>query len=153
MVTQRMAGRLFPGWRVSGRQVRMGTSELDFQITATDRTGRTRAVEVKGWTPSTWEDALSAMEQRVAHRAMSEEARRAIRKIEHMLEQLQNAKTAARGANPYLVVTDALSNAQRSRLQAILQRQIGRVEIHYIPDAEIKRLAADTGFAMGIPRP
>lgn len=153
MVTQRMARRLFPGWRVSGRQVRMGTSELDFQVTATDRTGRTRAVEVKGWTANTWDDAMSAMEQRFAHRAMSEEARRAIRKIEHMLEQLQNAKNASRGANPYLVVTDALSDAQRRRLRVILRREVGLVEVHYIPDAQIKALAADTGVAMGIPRP
>ena len=79
------------------RQVKMGTSEIDYEVTIA---GKPRGFEVKGWTADTWEEALDAAIKRLNKKGLTAAEKKGVQKIDHMLGQLQNAQ-AAKGASPY----------------------------------------------------
>jgi very-short-patch-repair endonuclease len=133
------------------RQVPMGTSELDFEITS----GRRRfGFEVKGWTPDTWEEALDAAILRLNKKGLTEAQRKVVEKIDRMLKQLADAK-AATGSMPYLGVTDALSEARLKQLRRILQAEgLGGTTIVPLSEDAIRKAAHVTiGQALGVPLP
>jgi hypothetical protein len=133
------------------RQVRMGSSELDYEVTVA---GRRHGFEVKGWTTTTWEEALDAAIRRLNHRALTGADREVLRKIDTMIRQLQDAQ-AATGRTPYLGFTDALSADSRTQLRRLLQSNgLGGTEFVRLNEKSIKEAAAVTiGEAVGIPRP
>jgi hypothetical protein len=133
------------------RQVRMGTSEIDYQITVA---GRRHGLEVKGWIAETWAEALDAAIQRLNKKSLSAEQLDAVRKIDTMIGQLQDAQ-AATGRNPYLGFSDALPQAQQQRLRRILNANgLGGTQFVPLPEGQIKEAAQGSiGEALGIPRP
>jgi hypothetical protein len=134
------------------RQVRMGSSEIDYEITVA---GRRRGFEIKGWTPETWEKALDAAIQRLNRKGLTDAQKEAVRKIDSMLRQLQDAQ-AATGSNPYLGLTaDALTTELRARLRRLLgEYGLSGTRLVPLSETKIKEAAAGTiGEALGIPRP
>ena len=133
------------------RQVRMGSSEIDYEITVASRR---HGLEIKGWTPDTWDDALDAAIQRVNRRGLTDAQKETVRKIDTMLRQLADAQ-AATGNVPYLGLTDALSAGQMARLQRVLGANgLAGTRIVTISEARIRAAAAGTiGETLGIPRP
>jgi hypothetical protein len=129
----------------------MGSSELDYEVTVA---GRRHGFEVKGWTTTTWEEALDAAIRRLNHRALTGADREVLRKIDTMIRQLQDAQ-AATGRTPYLGFTDALSADSRTQLRRLLQSNgLGGTEFVRLNEKSIKEAAAVTiGEAVGIPRP
>jgi hypothetical protein len=135
------------------RQVRMGSSEIDYEITVA---GRRHGLEIKGWTPDTWDDALEAAIQRINRRGLTDAQKEAVRKIDTMLRQLQDAQ-AATGNVPYLGLTDGLSAEQLGRLRRVLGANglaaTGR-QLVPLSEARIREAAQGTiGETLGIPRP
>jgi hypothetical protein len=144
------ARRLVPGFRVTGRQVAMGTSEIDFSLTSVDGAGRRRGMEVKGWIKSTWQEALDAFQKASRGARTSKAEKKAMEKIEHMLGQLQNARAATRNP-PVLVVTDDLSGTVRTQLDDVLRTNAPRgTEVVTIPEDAIKNLRRHLSQAMGL---
>jgi hypothetical protein len=137
------------------RQVKMDSSEIDFAFKIG---GKRFGFEIKGWTVDTWKEALEAGYQKLNRRALTETQRDAVRKIDKMLEQLKNAKSAT-GRNPYLGVTDDLmKNSNKTlldRLKIILDRNgLDSTKIIPLSESQIKEAAAGTiGEALGVTRP
>lgn len=133
------------------RQVKMGTSEIDFDLVVA---GKRHGFEIKGWTTDTWADALEAGIQRINKKGLTEAQKKFVEKIDTMLTQLQNAK-AATGQVPYLGFTDALPVAAQGQLRRILDAN-GLPGTRFVPlsEAAIKEAAAGTiGAAVGVARP
>lgn len=133
------------------RQVKMGSSEIDFEIVVA---GRRHGFEIKGWTAGTWDDALDAAIKRLNRRGLSDAERQAVRKIDHMIGQLQDAQ-AATGRRPYLGLTDGLNDRLRQQLRRVLRANgLGSTELVGLSETRIKQTAAVTvGEALGVPRP
>jgi hypothetical protein len=135
------------------RQVPMGSSEIDYAFTSG---GRRYGLEVKGWSVDTWREALDAATRRLNHRALTEAEADAVRKIDHLIGQLQNIRTTT-GNAPYLAVTDALPADVRAQLQRVLQRSgvpVPPGNFVRLSEATIKENAAGRiGETLGIPRP
>jgi hypothetical protein len=148
MVGETAAERLGTNVR---RQVRMGSHEIDFEMIVA---GRRHGFEVKGWTRDTWDEALDAAIKRLNRKALTDSEREAVKKIDTMISQLQDAQVAT-GRRPYLGFTDALPERTRARLRRILDANgLGSTRFVPLTEADIKEAAAGTiGQALGIPRP
>ncbi len=133
------------------RQVKMGSSEIDFEVVVA---GRRRGFEVKGWTPATWDKALDAAIKRLAKKGLTEAEQQAVEKIDHMLGQLADAKAATAQA-PMLGLTDALSSDSRARLTRILEsKQLGATTIVPLSEARITNASqVSIGAGLGVPLP
>ncbi|KFA88989.1 hypothetical protein [Archangium violaceum] len=145
MVTERSAHRLFPGHKVSGRQVHMQDGHiLDFELEAADGTIR-RALEVKGWTADTWRRALKAWTLESAGARLEPRQEQLLRQLKRLVEQLEDAATSPRG-KPFLVCTDELSQKTQRELQRFLSRNSVAVDIESMREVEMiattKRLRA-----------
>src|SRR5262249_26778920 len=105
MAAQRLVRRLFKGYRVIDRQVKMGTREMDFELMSTDGLGIRRGLEVKGWSKDVWSDALDAYEARFLGKRLSRAQRKAVEKIDRMIDQLNAARSTTR-QRPILCTTD-----------------------------------------------
>jgi hypothetical protein len=133
------------------RQVRMGSSEIDYEITVA---GRPHGFEIKGWTADTWESALDAAIQRMNRRALTDVQREDVKKIDSMIRQLKDASTTT-GRAPYLGFTDALSDPLKARLRRVLEANgLGATRFVGLSESKIKEAAARTiGEAVGVPAP
>ena len=133
------------------RQVKMGTSDIDYEITVA---GRQHGFEVKGWTRETWEEALDAAIQRLNRKGLTSAQREAIAKIDNMIGQLQDAQAATR-RRPYLGFTDALPESTRAQLRRVLEANgLGSTQFVPLSETEIKKAAAVTiGETLGVPLP
>jgi hypothetical protein len=142
------ANRLYTGVRP---QVKMGTSEIDFEIIVA---GRRHGFEIKGWTAETWDEALDAAIKRLNRKGLTDAEREAVKKIDHMIGQLSDAQ-AATGRRPYLGITDDLNDQLRDRLRRVARANgLGSTELVPLSEAKIKEAAAVTiGEAAGVPRP
>jgi hypothetical protein len=135
------------------RQVRMGSREIDFELIVK---GQKRAFEVKGWRVETWDEALDAAVQRLNKKGLSDAQRDAVRKIDSMVSQLQEAQKTT-GRPPFLGITDALyaDEARMANLRRVL-RANGLQGTQFVPLSEqrIRVVAATTiGQSLGIPLP
>jgi hypothetical protein len=148
MVTERAAQKLFPGYRLKGRQVAMGGEEgsvIDFELVAADGSIH-RGVEVKGWTSQTWRDALQAWEasKKVATKLDAGQGK-LMQQLERVSKQLKNAATKPRG-DPFLMVSDKLSKKSRNILLDFLEENAGGTQVGLVGEAEMlattKRLRA-----------
>jgi hypothetical protein len=108
MLTERNAQKLFPGFRLTGRQVKMaGGHVIDDVVTAMTGSKLQHGVEVKGWNDSRWRQALDAWRARQGGAKLNENQEALAKQLEHLLDQLTDAAAAPRGP-PFLVVTDKL---------------------------------------------
>jgi hypothetical protein len=133
------------------RQVKMGSSEIDFQVTIG---GKVHGLEVKGWTPKRWKEVLDAEAKRLKEGLLTKEEQRAVEQLNRMRKQLEDAR-AATGTAPYLAITDALDASGRAKLAEVLEKaMLEDTKIEVISEAKIKEAAAGRiGAPLGIPRP
>jgi hypothetical protein len=131
MVTEIHAQKLFPGHRMTGRQVKLeGGRVIDHELTSMDGLRLRHGVEVKGWSDQRWRKALNAWQAR--HKAVRlDDAQKAlIEQLQRLLEQLADAAKAPRGT-PFLVSTDGLSGPTRAKLETfLLENARGTLLIH-----------------------
>ena len=121
MVTERASQKLFPAYRLKGRQVAMGGEEgsvIDFELVAADGSVR-RGVEVKGWTSQTWRQALKAWKASKKAASLDAEQGKLTQQLENVSKQLKNAARRPRG-EPFLMVSDKLSKESRNTLEAFI---------------------------------
>jgi hypothetical protein len=144
--------KVLPGHKVAGSQVAMEGSVIDYSVAALGPGGELRALEVKGWTPDTWRKALQTYKLRSIGTALTKEQQEIVRKIDHLIKQLQDAR-AATGKAPYLAVTDALSGPVHNDLRRMLAKEAPGTTIKEINEALIKTMASNLGKALGIPPP
>ena len=138
MATERAARKLFPGYRIKGRQVPMGGEEgsvIDFELVATDGSIR-RGVEVKGWISQTWRQALKGWQASKDATSLDAESRRLMQQLQNVSKQLKNAAKEPRG-EPILMVSDQLSKESRSTLQAFLDANAPWTQVGLVSEEEM----------------
>ncbi|MFI9387426.1 DUF4157 domain-containing protein [Kutzneria sp. NPDC052558] len=116
---QEAAGGIVPGHRISGKQVEMGDSIIDFEVAPTGRTGQTRGFEVKGHNLNRWRELMNAWDRRAATDLTNTE-RGFLRNLAGIGRQLADAAAARGGRAPFLGVTSQLNAPTRARLTAWL---------------------------------
>jgi hypothetical protein len=148
LVAQPIAQRLGSNVR---RQMAMGGSEIDYGLTIR---GKERGLEVKGWTPPTWQEALDAYWTRAGKKGLDAAQRKAVEKVDHMIGQLSDVKQHTRQP-ALLAVTDGLSEDAQGQLKRLLRRErLADTELVPLSEAKIKETAAgELGEPLGIPRP
>ena len=144
------AGKLAPGYRVTGKHVDVPGSNLDLELTSTDGRGSKRLAEVKGFTKDRWTNWLDAYKRGLKGKKflkgpMDEAGFNSIKK---MLDQLANAgKATPRGELPLLAVTEKMAGPQRDALEALVK---GKAEIVYLPEAAITKVSGGLARSLGI---
>jgi hypothetical protein len=121
MLAERMARKLFPGYRMTGRQVKLeGGHVIDYELTSMDGSRVRHGVEVKGWSDTRWREALDAWLARQGGKKLNKEQVALVKQLQHLIDQLADAARAPRG-KPFLVSTDKLSGPTRTKLADFLQ--------------------------------
>ena len=141
--------KMLPEHKLTGWQVRMEESVIDYSVIATDKAGKLRGLEVKGWTTETWRDALRAYQVRSAGASLTAEQADAVRKIDHLLKQLADVRKAT-GADPILAVTDDLTKPVRNDLNMMLAKEAPGTTVKTINEGLIKSIASNLGRMLGI---
>jgi hypothetical protein len=156
LVTERAAHKLFPGYRLTGRQVEVeGGSIVDFELAAVDGSLH-HAVEVKGWTGDTWRRALKAWEASPdATAKLDAEQERLVRQLRGVIKQLKDAARDPRG-KPFLICSDKLQGKAMDQLRKLLKAEAPATELKQIEEADIlsttKRLRAAFNLPEQLPR-
>ena len=146
MLTERNAQKLFPGFRLTGRQVPLeGGHVIDNEITAMLGLRLQHGVEAKGWNKDRWRMALNAWDARQGTQTINEQQAALANQLQHLLEQLADAAKAPRG-KPFLVITDKLSGPTKARLLDFLFNHSPGTQVIEVEEARIleetKRLRA-----------
>jgi hypothetical protein len=137
MLTERNAQTLFPGFRLTGRQVRMKDGHIiDNVLTATMGPKLQHGVEVKGWNDNRWRKALDAWLARQGGASLNEKQEALVKQLQHLLDQLADAAKAPRGQS-FLVSTDGLSGPTRAKLEAFLLRNARGTPLIHIEETKI----------------
>jgi hypothetical protein len=145
------AGTLVPGWRRYESQVRAGSSELDYTLRATDRTGRVRGMEVKGGTREAWKKGIEAYPRR-NEKGLPQDLEDAAEGMERMIKQLKDAAAIARSETPVLVVSRNIRKADLDELRRILRRRVDReVEIVFLDESTITARSGSLRTGLGVP--
>lgn len=135
------------GQRIGGRQIKLaGGSEIDFMVVSTDGRGVKRGLEIKGFTPETWDDAIGGYN--LGKIGPNEPGR----KIDVMLKQLRDAAAEPHWGKPILGVTDGMKKATRAKLKAIISARVGKgVEIVDLPEKSILATGKRLREGLGVP--
>ncbi len=151
LVTERAARKLFPGYRLTGRQVEVeGGSIVDFELVAVDGSLH-HAVEVKGWTVDSWRKALKAWEaSREAMIKLDAEQERLVRQLRGVIKQLDDAARAPRG-RPFLTASDKLSEPTYEKLQRFLQDNAPGTQLKLVNEAEMLAVTKRLRAAFNLP--
>jgi transposase-like protein len=147
MLTERNARKLFPGFRLTGRQVPLeGGHVIDNEITAMLGLQLQHGVEAKGWNKDRWRMALSAWDAKQSAQPLNKQQAALANQLQHLLEQLADAAKAPRG-KPFLVITDKLSGPTKEKLAVFLRRNARGTQVIEVEEAQIlqetKQLRAD----------
>jgi hypothetical protein len=138
MLTERNARKIFPGFRLTGRQVKMREGHIiDNELTAMGGSRLLHGVEVKGWTRDRWRMALNAwLAREEAAHAINKQQATLARQLQHLRAQLADAAKAPRG-NPFLVTTDKLSEPTRIKLLRFLSKDAPGTKLIQLEEAQI----------------
>jgi hypothetical protein len=151
MLTERHARKLFPGFRMTGRQVRLeGGHFTDHELTSMDGSRIRHGVEVKGWTEKRWRKALDAWEARQQAMPLNKEQEALIEKLQRLLDQLADAAKAPRG-KPFVVSTDGLSGPTRFRFLDFLQENARGTLLIQIEEAKMLEKTKQLRAAFKLP--
>ncbi len=151
MVTESNAQKLFPGYRMTGRQVRLeGGHIIDHELTSMDGLRLRRAVEAKAWNETRWRKALDAWKAREDTRTLNKEQEVLVKQLQRLLNQLTDAARAPRG-KPFLVSTDRLSGPTRFKLINFLDENAPHTRLIYIEEAKILEKAKQLRAALKLP--
>ncbi|HEX5746527.1 MAG TPA: hypothetical protein VFZ09_09800 [Archangium sp.] len=151
MLTERNAQKLFPGFRLSGRQVRLKEGHIiDNELTAMGGSRLQHGVEAKGWNENRWRQSLDTWRAKQGTRKLNEAQEALAEKLQHLLDQLADAAKSPRG-NPFLVVTDKLSGPTRDKLERFLERHAPGTQLIQIEEAEILNKTKQLRAALRLP--
>ncbi|WP_152622397.1 hypothetical protein [Archangium violaceum] len=151
MLTEDNAQRLFPGFRLTGRQEKMeGGHVIDDVLTAITGSKLQHGVEVKGWNKDRWRIALNAWDAKQGAQTVSEQQAALADQLQHLLEQLADAGTAPRG-KPFLVITDKLSGPTKEKLAEFLSRNARGTQVIEMEEAQILEKTKQLRAALSLP--
>ncbi|WNG59863.1 hypothetical protein F0U59_37945 [Archangium gephyra] len=98
MLTERNAQKLFPGFRLTGRQVPLEEGHIiDNVLTAAMGQRLQHGVEVKGWNKDRWRMALNAWNTKQDAQALSEQQAALANQLQRLREQLADAAKPPEG--------------------------------------------------------
>jgi hypothetical protein len=137
LVAGRSTHRLFPGYRLTGRQVAVeGGTIIDFELVAADGSVR-HAVEVKGWTNATWRQALDAWDAaRSDPTKLDAHQRLLVKQLRNAIKQLNNAAKGSRGP-PILICSDKLKGAAKRGLERLLSDEAPSTQLRHIEEVDM----------------
>ncbi|HEX5744599.1 MAG TPA: hypothetical protein VFZ09_00065 [Archangium sp.] len=151
MLTERNAQKLFPGHRLTGRQVKLeGGRVIDLELTSTDRLRTQHGVEVKGWNDTRWRKALNAWSGRHGLTRLDEAQKTLIEQLQRLLKQITDAAKAPRG-KPFLVSTDELSRPTQFKLLDFLQENAPGTMLIQVEEAQILEKTRQLRAALKLP--
>jgi hypothetical protein len=151
MLTEHHARKLFPGFRLTGRQVKMTEGHIiDNVLTATRGPRLQHGVEVKGWNDNRWRKVLDAWLARQGGTTLNEKQEALVKQLQHLLDQLADAAKAPRG-KPFLVSTDGLSGPTKAKLEAFLLRNARGTPLIHIEEAKILEKTKQLRAALKLP--
>ncbi|WPB73411.1 hypothetical protein KYC5002_30680 [Archangium violaceum] len=151
MLTERNAQKLFPHFRLTGRQVKMKEGHIiDNELTAMGGSRLQHGVEAKGWNENRWRQSLDTWRAKHAARKINEAQEALAEKLQHLLDQLADAAKAPRG-KPFLVVTDKLSGPTRDKLERFLETHAPGTQLIQIEEAEILNKTKQLRAALRLP--
>jgi len=151
MLTEHNARKLFPGFRLTGRQVKMeGGHIIDNELTALHGTQLRHGVEVKGWNDNRWRQALDAWLDRQAGTKLNEQQEPLIKQLQRLIDQLADATKAPRGT-PFLVTSDKLSGPTKSKLSEFLRRNARGTMLIQLQEAQIQEKTKQLRAALKLP--
>jgi hypothetical protein len=151
MLTERNARKLFPGFRMTGRQVKMKEGHIiDRELTSLDHLRIQHGVEVKGWNDKNWRKALDAWMAKQAAKKLNTEQEALAEKLQRLLDQLSDAANAPRG-KPFLVSTDKLSGPTKIKLTNFLREKAPGVPLIQIEEAQILEKTKQWRAALKLP--
>ncbi|HYO59075.1 hypothetical protein [Archangium sp.] len=137
MLTEENAQKLFPDFRLTGRQVKMeGGHIIDDVLTAMTGSKLQHGVEVKGWNESRWRKALDTWLARQDGTQLNKQQKALARQLQHLLDQLADAAKAPRG-QPFLVITDKLSGPTMLKLRRFLKESAPDARLIHMEEAKI----------------
>jgi hypothetical protein len=151
MLTERHARKLFPGFRLTGRQVKMTEGHIiDNVLTATTGPRLQHGVEVKGWNENRWRTSLDTWRAKHAGKKLNERQEALVTQLQRLLDQLADAAKAPRG-KPFLVSTDKLSGPTKAKLLDFLQENARGTPLIHIEEAKILEKTKQLRAALKLP--
>ncbi|HEX5745582.1 MAG TPA: hypothetical protein VFZ09_05005 [Archangium sp.] len=151
MLTERNAQKLFPGFRLTGRQVPLaGGHVIDNEITSMLGLRLQHGVEAKGWNKDRWRMALNAWDARQSAQPINEQQAALADQLQRLIEQLADAAKAPRG-KPFLVMTDKLSGPTREKLERFLRRNARGAQVIEIEETQILEQTKQLRAAFNLP--
>ncbi|PTL84589.1 hypothetical protein [Vitiosangium sp. GDMCC 1.1324] len=151
MLTERNAQKLFPGFRLTGRQVKMKAGHIiDNVLTAMTGSKLQHGVEVKGWNENRWRRALDSWLTQEAGIKLNEQQAALVKQLQHLLNQLADAAKAPHG-QPFLVSTDNLSGPTRAKLLDFLFKHSPGTKLIQVEEAQILQQTKQLRAALKLP--
>ncbi|MCY1083791.1 hypothetical protein [Archangium lansingense] len=151
MLTEDNARKLFPGFQLTGRQVKMGGGHIiDEVLTAMMGPKLQHGVEVKGWNENRWRKALDTWLAREGGARLNEQQEALVRQLQRLLDQLTDAAKAPRGP-PFLVSTDKLSGPTKAKLLRFLNDNARGTPLIQIEEAKILETTKQWRGALRLP--
>ncbi|HYO57011.1 hypothetical protein [Archangium sp.] len=151
MLTERNAQKLFPGYRMTGRQVKLeGKHVIDHELTSMDGLRIQHGVEVKGWNDNKWRQALDAWRAKQGATKLDKEQETRVEHIQHLLDQLADAAKAPRG-KPFLVSTGKLSGPTRAKLSDFLLKNAPGTQLIQLEEAQMLEKTKQLRAALKLP--
>ena len=151
LLTERNAQTLFPGFRLTGRQVKMKEGHIiDNVLTAMMGPRLQHGVEVKGWNKDKWRMALNAWDARQDAQTLTQQQAALVNQLQHLLDQLADAANAPRG-KPFLVITDKLSGPTRNKLDIFLAKNAPDTKLIQVEEAQILEQTKQLRAALKLP--
>ncbi|WP_309888570.1 hypothetical protein [Archangium sp.] len=137
LLTERNARKLFPGFRMTGRQVKMKEGHIiDRELTSFEHSRIRHGVEVKGWTDNKWRQALDAWLAKQDAQTLNKQKIALVDQLQRLLDQLADAAKAPRG-KPFLVITDSLSGPTKIKLINFLKEKAPGVPLIQLEEAKL----------------
>ncbi|MFY0572882.1 hypothetical protein ACN28E_54890 [Archangium lansingense] len=151
LLTEHNAQKLFPGFRMTGRQVPLeGGHIIDRELTSMDRLRLQHGVEIKGWNDNKWRTALDAWKAKERAKTLTKGQQALTNQLQHLLDQLKDAAKAPRGT-PFLVTTDGLSGPTRAKLEAFLLKNARDATLIHLEEALMLEKTRQLRAALKLP--
>jgi hypothetical protein len=151
LLTESDARKLFPGFLLTGRQVKMeGGHIIDNVLTAMQGPRLQHGVEVKGWNQERWRKALDAWLARLGGTRLNEKQEALIQQLQRLLDQLADAAKAPRG-KPFLVITGKLNGPTRAKLDFFLAKNAPDTRLIQLEEAKILEKTKQLRAALKLP--
>ncbi|WP_309892106.1 hypothetical protein [Archangium sp.] len=151
LLTEHNARKLFPGFRLTGRQVKMeGGHIIDNELTGLHGTKLRHGVEAKGWNETRWRTALDAWLARQEGTKLNEKQKPLIKQLQRLIDQLADAAKAPRG-KPFLVTSDKLSGPTKFKLSNFLRENARDTMLIQLEEAQIQERTKQLRAALKLP--